>query len=216
MMPNPVLYGPPFPGYVKVIRLVFEEKSVPYNLSTFDFPPPAEYLNLNPFNKVPTLQHDDFVLYETVAIARYIDERFDGLALQPTDVKQRARMAQVVSIMDQLGAPMMLRTVYQQRFIEKVLKQPHDEVAIQEGLKQSKLCLKVFQDILQDNRYMMGSELTLADLFIAPNIYYFDDTLEGEVMLNHFPQIRHWMERMKERKSVQKVGLPELPPPKFA
>ena len=211
-----VLYGMPFAGYVKVIRLVLEEKGILYEFSSFGLPIPSDFAKLNPFNKVPALEHGDFVLYEAVAIARYLDEGFDGVALQPSDVQQRSRMAQIISIMDQVGAPMMLRTVYYQRFIEKILKQPHDETAIQMGLKPCELCLTVFQTILGNNHYLVGDEVTLADLFVAPNIFYFDDTSEGELMLNQFPQLRRWMNRMKEQTSVQKVGLPELPPPKAA
>lgn len=215
-MSTPVLYGMPFAGYVKVIRLVLEEKSIAYEFSLFDLPIPTEFTALNPFNKVPALRHDNFVLYEAIAIARYLDEGFEGIALQPSEVRVRSRVAQIISIMDQVGAPMMLRTVYQQRFIEKILKQPHDEAAIQAGLKPCELCLRVFQDVLGDRQYLVGNDVTLADLFVAPNIFYFEDSAEGEAMLNQFPKLRRWMERMKERPSVQKVGLPELPAPKAA
>ena len=215
-MSKPILYGLSFSGYLKVIRLVFEEKGIDYELSSFDLPIPSDYIKLNPFNKVPALQHDDFVLYEAVAIARYIDEGFDGVSLQPSNVKQRARMAQLISIMDQVGAPMMLRTVYYQRFLEKIMKQPHDEKAIQEGLKQCELCLTVFQDFLGKNPYLVGEQITLADLFVIPNILYFDDASEGEAMLKKYPTLRRWMDRMKDLPSVQKVGLPELPSPKNA
>ena len=41
------------------------------------------YLALNPFGRVPTLVHDGFVLYETTAITRYIDEAFGGTRCSP-------------------------------------------------------------------------------------------------------------------------------------
>ena len=40
---------------------------------------------LHPFGRVPALQHDDFVLYETNAIAAYIDDVFPGPKLTPAD-----------------------------------------------------------------------------------------------------------------------------------
>ena len=46
---------------------------------------PTEYLDLHPFRRVPTLVDEDFVLYETGAITRYIDEAFPGPILQPTE-----------------------------------------------------------------------------------------------------------------------------------
>lgn len=216
MSSDPILHGMSYSGYVKVIRLVLDEKGISYQFVPFDMPIPPDFIRLNPFKKVPVLQHGDFVLYEAVAIARYLDEGFDGIALQPQELQPRSRMAQIISIMDQVGAPMMLRTVYYQRFIQKILQQPHDESSVQVGLEQCKLCLMVFEDILADHSYLVGNDITLADLFVAPNIFYFDDSVEGEIMLNQFPKLRQWMGRMKERPSVQKVGLPELPAPKAA
>ena len=54
-------------------------RSIPSNCR---FPPPTS--TLNPFGRVPTLVHDGFVLYETSAITRHVDEAFPGPALQPT------------------------------------------------------------------------------------------------------------------------------------
>src|SRR6266478_5495835 len=65
--------------------------------------------DLHPFRRVPTLVHDDFVLYETQAITRYIDEAFAGPAFQPVQPRQRARMAQVISIIDAYGYVPMVR-----------------------------------------------------------------------------------------------------------
>ena len=39
-----------------------------------------EHLALHPFNRVPILRHGDFTVYETSAIASYIDEAFEDRA----------------------------------------------------------------------------------------------------------------------------------------
>ena len=43
----------------------------------------ASHLALHPFDRVPIFQHGDFTLYETSAIATYVDEAFEGPALSP-------------------------------------------------------------------------------------------------------------------------------------
>jgi glutathione S-transferase len=50
----------------------------------------------HPFGKIPAFEHDSFRLYEAGAIARYIDEAFAGVPLQPADVRGRARMTQII------------------------------------------------------------------------------------------------------------------------
>ena len=61
---------------------------------------PETYLALNPFGRVPTLVHDGFVLYETAAITRYVDEALRRRRSQPCDAKARARMNQIIAVAD--------------------------------------------------------------------------------------------------------------------
>ena len=82
------LYGYQFSVYSWIARLALEEKGVDYHwieVDPFVQSVPVSYLALHPFNRVPTLVHDSFQLYETGAITRYIDEAFPGPSLRPTD-----------------------------------------------------------------------------------------------------------------------------------
>ena len=66
--------------------MTLAEKGVPWThveVDPFAETIPETYLALNPFGRVPTLVHGGFVLYETTAITRYIDEAFSGPPLQP-------------------------------------------------------------------------------------------------------------------------------------
>jgi glutathione S-transferase len=51
---------------------------------------------------VPILDHDGFRVYETAAIAAYVDEASTGPVLQPANARERARMNQWISA---LAAP---------------------------------------------------------------------------------------------------------------
>src|SRR5689334_25046846 len=96
-----VLHGYRYSVYVRIARLTLAEKGVAYDrveVNPFAPDPPASYLALHPFNRVPTLVHDGFVLYETGAITRYIDRAFPGPALQPTGPHALARMDQIIGI----------------------------------------------------------------------------------------------------------------------
>ena len=209
------IHSPPYAGYTKVVLLTLEEKGVEYHLKAFDFPDrPQGFEKLNPFNKVPVIEHDGFVLYEVSAIARYIDEGFDGPPLQPEDLKSRARMNQIIAIMDQVGAPDLLRTVYSQRFVEKVHDGEPDEGAIAAALSRSEITLSVLDQFASESPFLAGLSISLADFFVMPNFAYFADTKEGEQMLADHPSLAAWLDTMKERPSVQKVGLPDLPAPK--
>ena len=103
-MSTPVIHGPAYSTYTRTARLALEEKGVAYTLDEVDLLSGAsqkpDHLARHPFGKVPAFTHDDLSLYETAAIARYADEAFPGPKLQPGDVKRRARMMQIISIID--------------------------------------------------------------------------------------------------------------------
>jgi glutathione S-transferase len=90
---KPRLYGADYSVYVRDARLALLEKGVDHELVPVDIfaegGPPAWYGDLHPFGKIPAFEHDGFRLFETSAIARYVDEAFDGPALQPSEPPAR-------------------------------------------------------------------------------------------------------------------------------
>src|SRR6516164_488756 len=103
-MSDPIVYGPNYSTYARSARLALEEKGVPYRLEEVgliqgETTRPA-HLKRHPFARVPAFEHDGFPLYETAAIERYVDETFPGPKLQPEEPKRRARMTQIVSVID--------------------------------------------------------------------------------------------------------------------
>src|SRR6202048_4956413 len=98
LMPEVTLFGFPRSVYVQMAGIVLTHKEVPYafhDLET-EINPPSP-LALHPFERVPALQHGDFVVYETAAIVGYVDDAFDGPKLTPADPRQRANMSQWIS-----------------------------------------------------------------------------------------------------------------------
>ena len=90
------LFGFPQSTYVRTARLACEEKGVAYEIVPTQ-PGSPENLAVHPFARIPAMSHGDFMCYETAAICRYVDEAFDGPALQPADAKGRALMTQWIS-----------------------------------------------------------------------------------------------------------------------
>jgi glutathione S-transferase len=78
-MGDPIVCGFPQKAHINIVRLILTHKDVVY--SFHDLEPVMgrrEHLALHPFNRVPILKHDDLMVYETSAIASYVDEAFGG------------------------------------------------------------------------------------------------------------------------------------------
>lgn len=206
------LYGYRYSVYLRVVRMVMVEKGVAWRhveVDPFVQPMPSDYLKLNPFGRVPTLVDGSFVLYETAAIARYVDEAFDGPALQPSGVRDRARMAQVIAVMDSYGYWPMVRQVFSHRVFRPAAGETSDETEIAAGLAKAGAVMAAYED-LSDGEFLVGRNLSLADLHVAPMIAYFTAAPEGERLISQFPTIAGWWTRMKRRPSLIETdpGLP--------
>ncbi|WP_299347459.1 glutathione S-transferase family protein [uncultured Maritalea sp.] len=90
-MPNYKLISFPLCPYVQRALIVLAEKDVPFERIDIDLAnKPDWFLKLSPLGKVPVLQADDNVLFESQVIAEYLDEVTPG-SLHPTDPLQKAK-----------------------------------------------------------------------------------------------------------------------------
>ncbi|TGS16054.1 glutathione S-transferase family protein [Mesorhizobium sp. M2E.F.Ca.ET.209.01.1.1] len=205
-MAKPTLYGADYSVYVRIARMTLEEKGVGYELVPLDIFAaegiPAWYLELQPFARIPALEHDGFRLFETSAIARYVDEAFDGPALQPTDARGRAKMSQIIGMLDAYGYRAMVWDVA----VERLEKTPPDEALIASGLSQAETVLKVLTSLkAKGGPWLLGEQLTLADLHAAPIIAYCLKVSEGRDLLARFADIGDWYARVADRASFART-----------
>ncbi|MBT9549840.1 MAG: glutathione S-transferase family protein [Hydrogenophaga sp.] len=77
----------------------FEEVMVRFDSFEADSSFKKHLRGVNPVGKVPVLVDDGFAVWDTLAIAEYLAERFPEKTLWPTDPKQRARARSVCAEM---------------------------------------------------------------------------------------------------------------------
>ena len=208
-MGDPVLYGLSRSVYTRIVRLALEEKGVRYTLEEVEiFDPlgaPAEHLARHPFGRIPAFAHDGFTLYETGAITRYVDEAFVGSRLQPQAAQARARMNQVIGIVDSYCYRPMIWGVFVARVVAPAEDMQPDEKRVAESLSKARTCCRALEEILGSKRYFSGDELTLADLHALPVLLYFSVAREGAETVSAHPRLRAWLDNMAARPSVQRT-----------
>jgi glutathione S-transferase len=206
-VPDPIVYGFPRSTYVNIVRLVLTYKDVPYVFH--DLEPvmgKPEHLALHPFNRVPVLRHGDFTVYETSAIASYVDGAFEGPRLTPQDVRKRAHMNQWVSAVNSYYYPYMIYHVTHERLVYPELGIASDEKVVARALPKVELALGVMErELSHGEDYLLGSDLTLADFFILPSTFAFSLTEEGKAMYPRFPAFCRWRERLENLPATRKL-----------
>lgn len=192
--------------------LIFlEEAGVDYELTPIDFGQKMQksewYLKLNPNGRIPTIVdrgNDDFVVFESGAILWYLAEKYGKFL--PTQREARSQTLQW--LMFQMGGigPMMGQAMYFQRIAEPQGHQ--DEFAIHRYVAESRRLLEVLNTQLAGKAYLIGDDLTIADMATYPwaRSYYW-----AKVSVDGLDNLQAWFDRMDARPATQRAL--ELPKP---
>ena len=204
-MARPIVFGPAGSTYVWSTRFALAEKGVAHELVEVPFGEHRQepHLGRHPFARVPAFEHDGFELYETQAILRYIDERFMGSPLQSTEVHEFSRMNQIIGIVDAYAHPSIAMGILVNRMLAPRLGLAVDEAAIEAAIPRARLCLAEFARLMGEQQFLAGDRISLADLMVAPLLYYFAGVPEGAAPLAEHTSLGVWLRRMEERQSFQ-------------
>ena len=211
---KPKLFGPEYSTYTRTVRLALAEKGVDYELVEVDFlrgegAKPA-HLARHPFGKVPVFQYCNFSVYETGAILQFIEDTFEGPHLVPDGPRERAQMNQMVGVLRDYVYPPVIGTIVIQRLVFPIIGRDMNSERISKALPSARKALGVVDNLMGENDFLAGSDITLADLYLIPMYDYFSLTPEGTEMLPEFYKLSRWWIRMKERASVvETIATPE-------
>jgi len=210
-MPPLEIIGAPQSNYVWAVRMVCEEKGVPYEHKA-ERPHSPSVDAIHPFGKIPVMRHGDVELCESKAIASYIDRVFDGPKVIPEDPKLGAQVEQWVSLGNVEFDKLMIRQYVVGYVFPKEPGKP-DMAAIGEAAEKMKPQIAVLDRAVADTGYLAGDGFTLADINILPMLFYVNRFEEGKAMLGAAKNLSAYMERHFARPSFQK-SKPPPPPPK--
>lgn len=206
-MGKPHLFGADYSVYVRIARLALMEKDVDHELMPVDVFSkeglPAWYRDYHPFGRIPAFEHGDFRLFETAAISRYIDEAFPGPALQPSNLQQRARMSQIICLLDAYAYRTLVWDIYIERVSKPREGKPTDEAKVAAALAKASACLETLSRLKSNGAWLCDEQLTLADLHAAPIFAYFVKAEEGQALLNEHPELAALWENIAARPSFK-------------
>ncbi|MBV9077649.1 MAG: glutathione S-transferase family protein [Methylobacteriaceae bacterium] len=198
------LYGFSGSTYVRTIRMLLAEKGVgDYEQVPVDVlkgeTRHAEHLTRHPFGKVPVVEVDGFRVIETNAIARYLNAILPGPSLVPADPKDAARMDMVTGILDSYGYGAMVGGVAAYHLFPDFVGGKNDE-AHGKALALSRQVLVELMRIKGASRFLAGDAVSLADLYLAPPLFYVSLTPHKDEILA-IDGLAPWWEAITARPS---------------
>ena len=191
--------------YVRTLKMLLAEKQfsdfkqVPVNVLTGE-PRQAEHLARHPFGKVPVLEHDGLRILETAAIARYLNDVLPGPSLIPATPQARARMDMVIGLVDSYGYGALVAGIAAYHLFPDFVGGKNEAMrqgGIENGRKVIELAMKA-----KGSAPFIAGELSLADLFLAPIVFYVSLTPDMASLLA-IDGFSTWWERIQALESFK-------------
>ncbi len=203
------LYGPALSTYVRTVRMILTETNTPYELKPIDIfsgeQKAADYLTKHPFGKVPTLAIDDEYLYETNAIAEYLDAAVNQGGFTPDDLMAQARMRQIMAIVDSYLYTPAITTITIQRLIVPSQGGQTDEAAVAGAVPKVQTALQAIEAIATIDPYLLGETVTLVDFYLLPVVLYLANTPDWDTIISATPKLKTWWETASQLPSFKQV-----------
>ncbi len=179
----------------KESNIPYEHVNVTVNVEGATCKDPS-YLALNPNGRVPTIDDDGLVLWESGAINLYLAERYRS-PLLPADVQGKGRAYQWAFFIANDVEPHMI-TVMQHRMMFPPEKRDPALAEAADARLQPRLA--VLENFLKKNRYFGMERWDLADFMVASVCFSFSAM---KYDLSKFPRFQKWLAASLERPAAK-------------
>ena len=184
------------------VKVVLGEKKLAYETVPVDLKKgeqkKPDYLKLNPYGKVPVIIDGATVLYESLVINEYLDEKYPEPPLMPKDQSKRAKIRILIDYgMNHVDVPY-------QKIRHEMMKDAKErsQETLDKAKQELKNLLQRFEREIGEQPYLAG-DFSLVDAALIPRFI----RMEGMGVLPDasLPRLGGWLKRMKERPSVKAI-----------
>jgi glutathione S-transferase len=215
-MPMPEITTPEILGsarstYTWAVRMVCEEKGIEYTLTETPLGA-AELRAIHPLGKMPVLRHGEIKLFESKAIATYLDRHFPGPQLLPSDLHPAALAEQWISLVNTSVDRTLIRTYLYAYIVPKGPDGKPDRAAIDAVMPAVREQIAVLDQAVAATGHLVGDRFTFADINLLPILFRFRQAPEGAEVLAAAGHLNAYYERHAARpaftRTVPPAGAP--------
>lgn len=197
------IFGHPGSTCTRKVLMTLAETQTPYEFVVVELGKGEHkqqpHLSRQPFGQVPALEDENLKMYESRAIARYINRKVGG-KLEPGDLVGQARMEQWISVETSNFSGAAMKFIFQHTFGRAQAKEVLDAAQ-----KQIDRALDVMNAALDGKEYLTGNQFTLADVCFMPYFEYMMSSPVKESVTKR-AAVRAWWSRVSERPTWRKVA----------
>ncbi|RYP41295.1 hypothetical protein DL767_001149 [Monosporascus sp. MG133] len=180
-----------FPGdQPRTIAIKAVAKENGLDLDIREVPRTPEHLSISKLGKVPAFEGaDGYKLFECMAIALYVTSQNETTTLLGGNKKEYADIIKWMSFFNtEIVMPMT------QQLLPLIGIFPYDKGQVDFFSDMTERSVEVVEEHLQDHTFLVGEQLSLADLFCAGNISLGFQYFYGKAWRQRHPNVSRWYE----------------------
>ena len=195
------LHSHPLSTFSRRVRIALIEKNIAAEIVDVDMVNrkhrSPEYLALNPYGRVPTLEENGLVLFESTAILEYLEATHPQPPLVPPDTRNRAVVSMHMKLCDLQLTRQTGIIIFPKRFLPK---ERWDEAAMAQAKKEIEKHLAILETQLQGKDYLVANRYTLAEVCYTPFVEFFP-----LMEVTPPPAVATWVARILDRPSAKQT-----------
>ena len=195
------IVGFPRSNFVRSVRMVAEEKCVPYELVP-ETPHSEIVKGMNPTGKIPAMRHDGLELCESMAIARYIEDAFPGPKTIPADLREAAQVNRWTAFAATEVDQLLMRNYVVEYAFHKDEDGNVVRTKIDKAIKRFPRMFSALETAVGSG-YFGTASFSMADCFILPILNATNLWEEGQEAIAGSPKLAEYFRSMQERPSFK-------------
>ena len=158
-----------------------------------------DYLAKNPNGRVPTLDDDGFILWESNVIVRYLAAKHGADTLWPTDLRVRAEADRWMDWQQTTVLPALTPVFWQ---LIRTPEGQRDHAAIEKSKADSEAVFRMLDAHLEGPAYVAGDAFTMGDIPVGCATHRW---LNLPIERPRLSSLEAWYGRIAARPAAQKV-----------
>lgn len=206
-MTKPEVIGSRNSTYTRVVLMVCEEKGIEYTLTETAISAP-ELFTFHPLGKMPALRHGDVCLFESKAIATYLDRVFAGPEIFPSAPLPAALTEQWVSFINTAVDPTVIRRYLNEYVVAWRDRRKPDPNVMKSVLPDLRRQITILDTAVKATGFLVADRFTFADINLIPILHRLAEGPEGRYALARAEHLSRYYKEHTQRNSFQRTSPP--------
>lgn len=157
-----------------------------------------EFLMMNPHGRVPVVDDDGVVVWESHSILRYLAARYAGVQFWPEDAGERSLADRWMDWSQTTLQPDFLNGVFWGFY--RTPESQRDWPAIRESIARCTQHFQLLDSVLEGHKFLCGNNLSLGDIPVGAMLYRY---FELEIERPSVPNVEAWYKCLKQHQAYR-------------